>query len=186
MTIINIRGGNASGKSWVVRNVIAPYARETMLTDGKKIEGYRVAAPQPLFVIGKYEEANTGGADTFKDMDEVVEIVKRRSGTHVLFEGIRVHGAHQRWVDLGVSGFLPKEAYRFIVLSTTPAQSRAYMLARRAAVGDERPLSPATLESIEDHYRRGRRQLRHFTRAGLWVKEMASGEAVQQIREWIA
>lgn len=188
--IINVRGGNASGKSWVMRQALArfPAGPPVMWTDGKKIEGYDLAAPAPTFLIGKYDEANTGGCDTFKDMDQVIEIVKRQhsAGKHVLFEGIRVHGAHQRWVDLGCSNFAPRTVYRFVILNTSIEQSQTNMLARRAAVNDPRPLSPATLDSIQDHYGRGLRQVRHFGDRGLWVKRMSAEDAVARIVEWVS
>jgi hypothetical protein len=124
-------------------------------------------------------------------MDDVEEIIYRQvvdEGRTVIFEGIRVHGAHNRWIDfvLRNKGVIAKDEYRFLILNTTPEQSRAYMLARRAAVGSDKPLSPATLDSIEDHYRRGRRQLRHFASERLWVKDVSSQEAVDLILEWDA
>ena len=66
-----------------------------------KIEGYKITTPRPCFVLGKYDEANTGGADTFKDMADVEEIIYRRygEGQDIIFEGIRVHGAHTRWIE---------------------------------------------------------------------------------------
>ncbi len=54
MKIINIRGSHGSGKSWVVRQVMASLAERevVMRSDNKKVEGYAFAEP-PLFCVGK-------------------------------------------------------------------------------------------------------------------------------------
>jgi hypothetical protein len=186
--IINIRGGNASSKSWVVRQIMAAYPpREIIIwRDGKKIEGYYLNTAQPTFVVGRYDGPGTGGCDTFKDMEDIEEIVLRYGAVaSVIFEGIRVHGGHNRWIEFAKTHF-SKEDYHFLILNTTFEQCKINMLARRKAVGNEKPLTLTNIEGIQDYYNRGRRQLKHFRQAGLPVTDVSSVEAVEKILEWLA
>lgn len=164
-TIVNIRGSHGSGKSWLVRQVMAALPapeRTQTFPDGKHIEGYAWAAP-PLFVVGKYVSGvSTGGCDTIKDMDDIQRIVitEANLAQNVLFEGIRVNGGHDRWITAAWKN--KQHDWHFIILSTTIEQSLANINARMTAAG--KTPGAKVVESVTDHYRRCQRQREHFKR----------------------
>ncbi len=188
MKIINIRGSHGSGKSWVVRQIMTalPAPEIELRADGKKIEGYLWREPTPLFVVGKYIDGiSTGGCDTFKDINDIEEIVLRRAagGLNVLFEGIRVNNhQHSR-----VAWFRHNKQHDwyFLILNTTVEQSLVNIARRREAAGLA-PAGPSVAESVLDHWKRCQRQREHFRRAGLNMEYLSAEAAVGRTRELLA
>lgn len=139
MTVVNVRGANGSGKTTVVRELMAKMASVTPYKNpgekGKRPSGYVCSPPDPeqerLVIIGSYE-ATCGGCDTIATQDGICSAVRlaHDEGHDCVFEGIIVSNIWQRYADLiretrGVMAFLD-----------TPLDvclSRVY--ARRAAAG---------------------------------------------------
>lgn len=184
--IINIRGTNGAGKSWTVRQVMAAcgwvHAPVTW-RNTVKVEGYLCENPA-VFVLGAYGARDTAGADTFKDLDDIEEIVHRcaDAGHAVLFEGVRVSGGYARWVEAARSW---GHEWHFIILDTPLEQAYAQVLARRAAAGNTRPADKLR-ETVADNYRRSRRQRYVFHEAGLNFYTLPAADAVAKTLELLA
>ena len=95
--IIQVCGTNGSGKSTVVRSVIAK--SEEMLViqrHGKEYGSLRRTAGvlDPVCIVGRYGDKTTAGCDTIKDVKSVLPFIAEQhaAGVHVLFEGIRMMG----------------------------------------------------------------------------------------------
>ena len=131
-------------------------------------------------MVGKYINGiSTGGADTIKDINDVERIVleKADSGFNVLFEGIRVHAGHARWLEAARK--YTQHSWHFLILNTTIDQSMTNIRARLAAAGKGEP-GPLVRNSVEDHWSRGQRQRRHF---GLRCEYLSSDAAVERTME---
>ena len=91
--IINIRGTSGSGKSFIVKKIMADFETKISLKtpNRKQPVGYLLKHPerQSLFVPGHYETP-CGGCDTLKTFDQTFELVRNaaREGNNVLLEGL--------------------------------------------------------------------------------------------------
>lgn len=114
MTIINIRGTSGSGKSHLVRQIMARYhQRIRIMEDGRKQPIMYLLnrnEGRPLIVIGHYE-SDCGGCDTISKMEKIFDLVRRahREGADVIFEGLlisadvnRVAALHEEGLPLTV------------------------------------------------------------------------------------
>jgi predicted kinase len=103
--IINVRGTNGSGKSYLVRQVMLHYASmHAVYAAGRTRQSGYVCSNgdgKDLFVVGQYSTA-CGGADSIETPDEVYELVRREAaaGRHVIYEGIIVQDDVRRCVEL--------------------------------------------------------------------------------------
>ena len=103
--IINIRGTNGSGKTYLVRGLIKRYHGKPLPDSKGKPAAYRLDGN--IIVIGKYDVA-CGGADTLpkpdkrNSMDVVENAVRYYAdlGYHVIFEGLIVSSVWGRWEKL--------------------------------------------------------------------------------------
>lgn len=95
--IINLRGAHGTGKSTIVRKVMAMYGRrEPIYIDtGRRIPIGYVCYPKnkrdrPLFVCGSYEHPTGGGCDNVPGVDLIFKHIRRyaKLDMDVLFEGI--------------------------------------------------------------------------------------------------
>ena len=152
--IINPRGTSGSGKTELVRRLLAQYGWQR----GARFEGagpkpihragrcrplgYRLGHPlggRPLAVLGHYE-VTSGGCDTNRAADGGLEESMRRAadyaatGHDVLIEGQRLSSEHERSTELARSHSL------HILLLTTPLDQCARNLVwRRRARRDTLP-----------------------------------------------
>lgn len=109
--IINIRGANGCGKSWIVRQLIKETNARPIYSKpqpGKllgRVIGYKgIYKGNPVFYIGSYE-VMSGGADhvmkNFGGLDNVCELIREFAGKgHVIFEGFIVSGLFSRFYNL--------------------------------------------------------------------------------------
>ena len=163
--IINPRGTSGSGKTELVRRVLAQYGwrRGGRLEDAGGLEpiwregrsrpfGYRLRHPlggRPLAVVGHYE-VTSGGCDTIRAADGSLEEILRRAadyaatGHDVLIEGLRLSSESER------SAALARSHRLHILRLTTPLDRCARNLVwRRRARRDAWPSVAGTV-GVED------------------------------------
>lgn len=115
--IINIRGTSGSGKSHLVRLIMARYhQRIRIMEDGRKqpimylLNRNEETVGKPLIVIGHYE-SDCGGCDTISKMDKIFDLVRQahKQKADVIFEGLlisadvnRVGALHEESLPLTV------------------------------------------------------------------------------------
>lgn len=145
--IIQIRGTSGSGKSTIVRDVLAMGHQKVRFTrQGRRQpvgylavwEGTPQEPGRKVAIPGHYETA-CGGCDTLPSYDDTFALVRQgRSMTdRVLFEGLLVAEEVKRTVELHNS--YPGELV-VIQLTTDVETCLESIRARRAARGDTRPL----------------------------------------------
>lgn len=166
--IVNLRGTGGSGKSTVVRRVMAHYLREhELITLRKRPIGYRcVGGARTLYVPGHYETP-AGGCDTLPTVDTAYALVRSAvaGGQDVLFEGIMVQDDVRRAVELDRD--YPGQLV-VIGLETPLDECLRSIRQRRAERGDDRELNPANTVSRQKRVRRALERLRE---AGVAVEE---------------
>lgn len=163
--LINIRGTSGSGKSTIVRNVMALYP--------ERIPHMEIWRKQPLYyvlnrpdgkslrVIGHYSSA-CGGCDTIGlGFDFIYDLIHEAVAQNqdCLFEGLLLTSDVTRCVAL-------KEVDKLIVvaLTTTLEECLASIRARREARGKTDPLNPKNTES---KFKVVRDQRQRFLNAGV-------------------
>lgn len=109
--IVNIRGANGSGKSWIIRRLMKETNANPIYDTAEpgkllgRVIGYHGEYKEtPIFFVGSYETMS-GGADHvmkhFGGLDNVCDLVRRFAGEgHVFFEGFIISGLFQRFYDL--------------------------------------------------------------------------------------
>lgn len=108
--VINIRGCNGSGKSFIVRKLIERTNAKPVYGKPKpgkligRIDGYQgIYKGEKIFFLGSYE-VMSGGCDSIIKHDDVLKVCKlvrdfSKDG-HVVFEGFLLTGIFQRFHDL--------------------------------------------------------------------------------------
>lgn len=152
--IIQLRGTSGSGKSTVVRNIMALYGPRTrvMGKERKQPLGYLLQRSllqkrgAPLAVIGHYETA-CGGCDTIKTAREVYDAVKsaHENGFDVLFEGLLISGDINYTSEL--CGSMPVGSYGTAFVNTPIDLCIDSINMRRQAKGKEEPVARKNTES---------------------------------------
>lgn len=109
--ILNLRGCNGSGKSWVVRQLLEHTLAKPIYSEpeagrllGRVIGHHGDYEGKPIYFVGSYE-IMTGGADSlmkqFNGLDTVCNVVRKFAGKgHVVFEGFIVSGLFYRFYEL--------------------------------------------------------------------------------------
>lgn len=117
MAIIDIRGGNGSGKSFIMHKLLQENENEFIIEDdtGKHL-GYFLPEYDAA-IIGKYKSV-CGGCDGVGGPGEVVRRIRLFSEnyTHTLLEGIIVSHAYKRYRELALE--LADRNYNFLFLDT--------------------------------------------------------------------
>jgi hypothetical protein len=155
--IVSLRGTNGSGKSTVVREILARFSGEPRYDKGKVVEYFIPRlSHRGLVVIGPYLTA-CGGCDAIKTVDEVIQRVEHatRYGHDVLFEGILISTTY------GAVGAF-SEAYPdfvFAYMSTPVEECLRRVEERRAAAGNLKPFNPAGLRQKFETIARQRSKL---------------------------
>jgi energy-coupling factor transporter ATP-binding protein EcfA2 len=99
--IVNIAGTSGSGKSTVVRQLLAA-GRHTMpkIDRGRDIGFITYIGDHPIYVAGRYGVHDTAGCDCIKDVEFWYEtILEQARVNHVVYEGLFVMN-HKRGLEL--------------------------------------------------------------------------------------
>lgn len=159
--ILDIRGTHGSGKTTVIRNLLAdqPCDNEPIL-DGHSHLGYRLKRYKAS-ILGKYETA-CGGCDGIKTAEEVGRRVRLFASeySHVLLEGILVAHTFQRYSDLANE----LGNYTFLFLDTPLETCIQRVQDRRKEAGNSKPLNPKNI--VKDWHCIWERRRPQFIEAG--------------------
>lgn len=190
--IINVRGTSGSGKTTVVREVMAAGNAEMLFGDGKaggifgkaiRPEAYRVniaGVVTPVYVIGSYEHV-CGGCDSIRSQDEVCDRVRRyaRQG-HVVMEGLLVSHLFSRYKALDRE--LQPIPYIWAFLDTPLDLCLERVEARRLSRGSDKPLNPRnTIQKWHD----SRRVFEKCQAAGLDARWVDYRTAATDVLTWL-
>ena len=147
--IVNIRGTHGSGKSTVVKSIMAladTIIEVPNLHKPKKPLGYFVTmrGGRSLYVVGSYETA-CGGCDAIQPYADIWPRVENAAerGWDVLFEGALVSSSYG---EIGRSSEKFGEDFVFAFLNTPLDVCLARIVQRRAAKGNFEPLNPTNTE----------------------------------------
>lgn len=146
MAIMDVRGTHGSGKSWVMKQLLAENTNGSIIRDGKHV-GYHLPDLDAA-IVGRYD-TDCGGCDGIKTADEVVRRVRDFSSVyrHTLLEGILVAHTFSRYSAL--ANELPN--YRFFFLNTPLENCIARVRARRRRAGNVKELDPGNV--VRDWHR---------------------------------
>lgn len=179
--IINLRGTSGSGKSTVVRRIMALYDGKTpaYMQGRRQPTGYLMTQnPRtPLWILGHYETA-CGGCDTIPTMEMVYEGVRSglSAGYHVLYEGLLVQSDVKRLIQLHTDGF----PIVVVKLDTSIEDCIASIQLRRNERGDPRPIDPSNTIKKDKAIAPGIIRIRN---SGVPVYELNREDAFQKVKE---
>lgn len=183
--IINIRSTGGSGKSTLVKKIMALYsARTPNYIEGRKQPFFTVCthptlSGRELLVPGHYNVA-CGGCDTLKSPQQVFDIIHAHGvlmDRDVLFEGIIVGDDFARIAKL--SEERPGEV-EVIVLSTPIDECLRSIEARREAKGNAKPLDPKNTVNRDANLRN--RMMPRLRKAGVTLYELDRDGAYEHVR----
>lgn len=137
--IVQVRGASGSGKSSLVRAVMAGLGRPNrwMVAGRREPLALTFDKPvRPLCVVGHYGPASTGGVDTIKDKEQPYAVARRAiaEGFDVLLEGIFISIEYWRTLYLHQDGYDRRDV--FIDLSVE--ECTEWVHRRQEAAGKER------------------------------------------------
>jgi len=187
--IINIRGTSGSGKSHLVREIMALYGHKSpmMWPERKRPAGYLLHREwwqergRRLYIAGHYETA-CGGCDTLPSLNHVYAMVREAHslGHDVLYEGVivtsdvaRVIKIHQEQIPIAVIG-----------LNTPLETCVAGVQSRRDARGDEREFNPRNTEAKMVTNVRGMEKLQAAGVDARWRSRAQALEDVRSLLGW--
>lgn len=197
--IINIRGTGGSGKSWVVKQVMARFPASPY---DSAIFGHVVN--NNTFVLGPYNTNLTtegtdvvnrkhtqdqlqgiilagGGCDNLpkvhRRQDDLQTSLASTPYPNAIFEGLLVSGIYGRYREMarGID-------YRWVFLDTPLETCLANTRARRVAAGKPTEFNPSATIS---KYNSVRNILSKASADKLWIWEISSEKAVDMIAGWI-
>lgn len=170
--IINIRGTSGTGKSTLVRNIIALYGAQTKyhLSGRKQPIGYTYKHPnggRDLAVVGHYETA-CGGCDTIASLDQIFSLVRQShdAGMDVLFEGLLISADVNRTAQLHHDGM----PLLVVALDLPLEECLASVNARRRAKRPDAPdVNPKNTESKHKGVKKSMERLQSQQVRAVWA-----------------
>ena len=209
--IINLRGTSGSGKTTVVRALMAKYPaiEPLMVADERgreKIHGYecRMANfpgnPPNLYVVGSYKNV-CGGCDGIKTQDEICNRVRNYAGLagDVVFEGLLISHLFSRYVNLDREMSSTNSQQTIWAFLDTPEQvcvdrvkaRREQRFSAKCLVADEkgrvRPEHPGPLneKNTRQKWNDMRRVFQKCTRDGLDARWVNHENPTAQVWGWM-
>lgn len=145
--LISLRGTNGSGKSTVIRNILAECAHKPVFGAlGLRLpEAYRldvVKVKKPVYLLGPYVSV-CGGCDRLIPFDLIPRLITKYSEKgHVIFEGVIVGSIYGQVGQLMEK--FGKDAV-MVFLDTSLEECIRRVKSRRADRSDARPFNPKNL-----------------------------------------
>jgi hypothetical protein len=177
--IINVRGTSGSGKTWVMKKVMETLGHwEPIGTEGRKKPLYYVNTKyRGVIVLGHYESM-CGGCDNVGSAKAVYDLIQDILSSHkkptILCEGLLL-SEDTKWCS-------QLEDLRVIYLITPLSQCLKQIEARRASVGNEKPLNPANTTNRIKVIERSRLKLKE---SGIIAIRSSVNQAPSIILKWI-
>lgn len=184
--IINIRGTNGSGKSWVVFKLMERFGYTPIYGEGTKQIG--VTLGTNASAIGRYlvgTAPSKSGCDIFDkpgDQDVIAALILgqyKGAREHIIFEGLIVSGIYGRWRDFARA---ENRDFRWVFLNTPLDVCIANVRARRVLAGKPPEFNTANLVSKYKAVEMVRWKAKQDQ---LKVNNGSSNEVVELISGWI-
>jgi hypothetical protein len=186
VSIVQLRGTGGSGKSTVVRRIMALTATATPVFEAGRRQpiGYHCnfSRPPTLYIPGHYETA-CGGCDTIKTPDRVYELVRAAVDRdfNVLYEGIIVQDDIHRCIKLNHERRAKNlSGVTVIELDTKIEDCLSGIQNRRDERGETKPLNP---KNTVDRMQRVHRSCFKLRDAGVTVLRLSREGAFQKCVE---
>lgn len=177
--IIQIRGTSGSGKTTLLRTVVNKLGGFEIEFKSVRVEGRRnplYYANRSLSVLGSYESV-CGGCDTIHGYDQLIPLaIERHKVGNVLMEGLLLSE------DVKQTLTLPNKALRILFLDTPLNTCIERIKIRRAARGNDKPLSITNTSRRVDVIRRAKERLQS---EGIYCKTTNSDEGLKLILGWL-
>lgn len=174
--IVMVRGTSGSGKTTVMRKVIAGLpSLNPVWVGGRK---------NPLYyydgfhsVLGSYGDSACGGADTIHGHEALFSLIRERAEVgHVLVEGLLLSE------DVKWTSGLPRDTVRAIFLATPLPVCLERIKGRRMARGNDKPLNPENTSKRVATIERARARLEN---EGFDCRSATTDQAPRLILNWI-
>jgi len=174
--IIDIRGTNGSGKTYLVRELIERLGGKKsyyLEDDADRIIGYTLQDGTGL--LGPYEKAVSGGCDQIRTMDQVCDLVRDMvdDGHHtIILEGYIVSHTFSRWHAMAKEMKKRDYKWHFRFLETELEECIRRVKLRRAARGNTNPYDP---KNLTRDWHRSRKVVEQFLDAGhdvSWITDV--------------
>ena len=188
-TIVAIKGTNGSGKSTVVRELIARLGKQSILRVNSKEAGYRCKYEDgSLFVLGKYKNAVCGGLDSSFSYggaadDLLLCIDKLAPQGHVVCEGVIAITSYGFGRVTRFATKLERKGHRMIFARIdTPAEVCVERVKqRRLEAGNMKPFNPEGLLHKYESILTSQEKLRQ---AGYDARILPHEEPLQTLLRW--
>ena len=188
-TVVAIKGTNGSGKSTVVRELIALLGKQSNLRVNGKEAGYRCKYENgSLFVLGKYKTAACGGLDSSYNYggaadDLLLCIDKLAPQGHVVCEGVIAITSYGIGRVTRFATKLKRKGHRMIFAHIdTPAELWIERVKqRRLEAGNRKPFNPNKLLHKYESILKSQEKLRE---AGYDARILPHEEPLQTLLRW--
>lgn len=184
--IISLRGTNSSGKTTVVRNLLAKFEPKPIygMVGPRKPEAYELVRKRgkPIYVLGPYDDTPTSGVDVISTagLDCVTELCEKyRPKGHVIMEGILVSS---NFGSVGEYLVQYKSELIIAILDTSLEQCVEALKKRQILAGS----GPAEVKHIGAHYKRIHGSTRkRFEEYGVRVEMVSRENGAEKILSWL-
>lgn len=180
--ILDIRGTNGSGKTWIVYQLFEKYGAEPITDEQDIVIGYKLPTI-PWVVMGRYT-TKCGGCDTIKTAQGIEDRLYEFADKYynVILEGLMVSHTFSRYNEIA----LTLGDYKFLFLTTPLKTCIKRIVARREARGVRKvPYDPWRKHAVVDDFEKVRRAKVKLTEAGRDVVDLDWKNPMPQVLELI-
>lgn len=181
--LVDIRGTNGAGKSYIVRHLLDTYHKKPLFDDNGKILGYSLRKKPKVGIVGRYE-TECGGCDGIKTAAMIEERIRDFMGRfeHLVFEGITISHTVTRYA--GIADDVGIDNYTFAILDTPLRTCIARVRARRRRKGNTKPFNPNKHMGLSYDYKRVREATRdRLIAEGYTVVDLKHRNPIPQVME---
>lgn len=145
--ILDIRGTNGSGKSFIPHSLIKAFGSGNAF--GSNVPCTEINTPTPIICIGRYK-TQCGGADGVTSQAAICATIENictgnhhLKTFHVLVEGCIVASVYTRWQQLAAWATRKRIDYDFLFLDTPLELCINRVRLRRRQAGNDEPFEPS-------------------------------------------